>query len=112
MFVNFNKGEKTAGGATLDSPANGCEVIGPQNSGASKFSNGNSDVIVSIDNVQSIGLNRKFTYVQAYMKFMYWTCICPFNPMENDEAGDTTTLCKWMLNFLQKVSYFILLFKV
>lgn len=93
---------------TQDSTTNELDVSGKDDSGVSNPRHGKGHVFISIDNVQNTGLDQKVTYIQAYMKFMYWTGVCPFNPLKSNKTGPTTTLCDWVLNFLPKVSKYIL----
>ncbi len=61
------------------------------------------DTIIDIDNVQDAGPLEP-SYVEAYMRFMYWTCVSPFNPTKNVGKGDSKTWLDAVLNFSQKVN--------
>ncbi len=58
---------------------------------------------------------QESTYVEAYMKFMYWTCVSPFNPTRSWNCHGASSWSEFTLNIIQKVSgqtfsviYFIL----
>lgn len=101
--------ENAAIGAIQDVRVNVDATNGQSQSSDSK-SHQNNPLFICIDNIKETGPHKELTYIQAYMRFMYWTCVSPFDPMKNEETGATTNMVHRMLNFLQKVSQIILLF--
>lgn len=82
--------DKTAHGATGDW----------NDQDASNGKHGHVSVDIDMDDVCASSLEDSL--VEAYMKFMYWTCVSPFHPTENNIGGENTY--KWVLNVIQKVS--------
>lgn len=109
--VSCFTGENAAIGATQDASVHVDPRNGQSTSSDSK-SQPNNRVFICINSSQETGPHQELTYIQAYMKFMYWTCVSPFNPMKNEEGAAATNMVDRMLNYLQKVSQINLLFSV
>ncbi len=68
---------------------------------------GTGDTIIEIDNVQDAEPQEP-SYVEAYMRFMYWTCVSPFDPTKKVGKGDAKTWLDAVLDFSQKVIWIFL----
>lgn len=68
----------------------------------SKTRQGKGDTIIEIDDVSDAG-PPQLSYIAAYMRFMYWTCISPFDPMKDLGSGDAESWVDTLLNAFQKV---------
>lgn len=98
-----NLGEKAAHGTTQDSALDTVEVAEQKHSGEQNSYQKKGDGFVCIDVGKEPKSVQKDTYIRAYMKFMYWTCVSPFDPMKTKDAGAKSTLGEKMLCVLQKV---------
>ncbi len=66
-----------------------------------------SSSVVDIENEQNAEPLQEPTYLEAYMKFMYWTCVSPFYPTRSMTYHDRSSKSGWFLNIFQKVSKII-----
>ncbi len=96
-----HKGEKASNGVTRDSSQRrkaGKEQKSPTFSTPSR----KGHVVIDIDDIQDVGSTQEPSYVEAYMKIMFWMCVSPFNPITN-LGENTTSLTDLALKLLQKV---------
>ncbi len=56
---------------------------------------------IDIDNVQDV--KEEPSYIEAYMQFMYWTCVSPFNPKKYSKCRVAETWFDIALDVVQKV---------
>lgn len=71
--------------------------------GNRKSVGGKNHVTINIDNLQDADPPMDPTFVEAYMKFMYWICVSPFNPASIPVACDATSCLDLGLSVIRKV---------
>lgn len=110
MFLFKNTEEKVTNGVTQDSSRSKGAENGQESSTFSKPS-GEGHIVIGIDDVQDNEPIQEPSYVEAYMKVMYWMCVSPFNPSKN-LGKNTTSWTDWALNVSQKVRNYLFIMNV
>ncbi len=75
--------------------------------GNAKLASIKDHTVIDIGNTEDVEPYQDPSYVEAYIRFMYLTCISPFDPYSNTRDFGADSWLEKTQRFIQKVSIFL-----